>query len=63
MADVSVLNFHDGGGNRNVKDSKSVHNIKVNGVTQTVSSNTVDLDIATNLITEEQWTSIQSILS
>lgn len=63
MADVSVLNFNDGGGNRNVKDTKSIHSISVNGVPQTVSSNAVNLDIATNLITEQQWTSIQSILS
>ena len=63
MADVSVLNFGDGGGDRNVKDANAVRSIKVNGVSQTITNNAVDLDVASNLITETQWTTIQSILS
>ena len=43
-----------------VLDSVSV--ISVNGVEQTVEDGVVDLDVATNLITEAQWTQIQSIL-
>lgn len=40
-----------------------VNSISVNGVSQTITSGAVDLDVASNLITEAQWTSIQSILS
>lgn len=40
-----------------------VNSIAVNGVAQTIAAGAVDLDVATNLITEAQWTSIQSILS
>lgn len=60
---VNILNFSDGTGDHPVEDSNSIHNIKVNGVSQTVSENAVDLNIADNLITEAQWTSIESILS
>ena len=40
-----------------------VTSIAVNGVAQTITQGAVDLDVASNLITEAQWTSIQSILS
>lgn len=40
-----------------------VNSIAVNGVAQTISQGAVDLDVASNLITEAQWASIQSILS
>lgn len=40
----------------------SVNSISVNGVAQTITDGAVDLDVATNLITETQWTEIQSIL-
>lgn len=43
--------------------SGGVNSIAVNGVAQTISQGAVDLDVASNLITEAQWTSIQSILS
>lgn len=36
--------------------------VKVNDVTQNIASNELNLDVATNLITEAQWTQIQSIL-
>ena len=61
MAELSVLNLD--GTNRNIKDASSVHSVSVNGVSQMVSNNTVNLDVATNLITEEQWTSIQALLT
>ena len=63
MSDVSVLNFGDGGGNRNIKDANAVRSIKVNGVSQTITNNATNLDVATNLIPETQWASIQSLLS
>ena len=37
--------------------------LKVNGQTQEVSNNEIDLDVASNLITDTQWTSITAILS
>lgn len=37
--------------------------VKVNGVTQNVASNELDLDVANNLITEAQWTALQSTFS
>lgn len=40
-----------------------VTSIAVNGVAQTISSGAVDLDVASNLITDAQWASIQTILS
>lgn len=43
--------------------SGGVESIAVNGVAQTITQGAVDLDVASNLITEVQWTSIQSILS
>ena len=43
--------------------SGGVNSIAVNGVAQTITAGAVNLDVATNLITEAQWTSIQSILN
>jgi hypothetical protein len=39
-----------------------IDSISVNGVAQTISSKAVNLDVASNLITEEQWTQIQALL-
>ena len=39
-----------------------VDSVSVNGTAQTVSGGAVDLDVASNLITETQWTSIQALL-
>lgn len=47
----------------NTNSSRGVDSIAVNGVAQTITQGAVDLDVASNLITEAQWTSIQSILS
>lgn len=60
MADVSVLNFGGAAGTRNIKDASAVRSISVNGVSQTISSGAVNLDVATNLIPETQWTTLQS---
>lgn len=44
--------------------SGGVTSIAVNGVSQTISQQgSVDLDIASNLITEAQWSAIETILS
>lgn len=37
---------------------QAISSISVNGVAQTVTSGAVDLDVASNLITETQWTAI-----
>lgn len=37
--------------------------VKVNGVTQNIASNELDLDVANNLITEAQYTALQTIFS
>lgn len=63
MADVSIINFGDGGGDRNVKDALAVRTVKVNGVNQTVSNNAVNLDVASNLITDAQWTALGTLWS
>lgn len=42
--------------------SGGVTSIAVNGVSQTITAGDVNLDVASNLITEAQWTSIQAIL-
>ena len=39
-----------------------INSISVNGVGQTISNKAVNLDVASNLITEEQWTQIQALL-
>ena len=39
-----------------------INSISVNGVAQTISNKAVNLDVASNLITEEQWTQIQALL-
>ena len=41
----------------------AVSSISVNGVSQTITSNAVDLDVANNLITETQWTAISGLYS
>lgn len=61
MADLTVLNLD--GTNRNIKDSRAVHSVKVNGVSQTVSSNSVDLDIESNLIKNSTWTTLSELFS
>ena len=63
MADVSVLNFGDGGGNRNVKDASAARSIKVHGVSQTITNNAVDLNIYDNMITDTNWTAISALYS
>ena len=44
-------------------DTNSVASISINGVAQTISNRAVDLDVASNLITEAQWTQLQTIFS
>ncbi len=61
MADLTVLNLD--GTNRNIKDSRAVRSVKVNGVSQTVSSNSVDLDIESNLIKDSTWTTLSELFS
>ena len=39
-----------------------INSISVNGVAQSISNKAVDLDVASNLITETQWTAIQALL-
>lgn len=39
-----------------------IDSISVNGVAQSISNKAVNLDVASNLITEEQWTQIQALL-
>lgn len=43
--------------------SDSIDSISVNGVAQTISQGAVDLDVASNLITETQWTAIQAVFN
>lgn len=50
----------DGNGAVNVQ---AITSASVNGVAQTITSGAVDLDVASNLITEDQWTSIGTLLS
>lgn len=45
------------------KGTGTVNSVKCNGVTQTISSGAVNIDVASNLVTEEQWTQIQALLS
>lgn len=46
----------------NTNQSGGVTSIAVNGVNQTITQGAVDLDVASNLITETQWTAIQALL-
>lgn len=46
----------------NLKAEGSINSISVNGVAQTVINKAVNLDVASNLITEDQWTQIQALL-
>ena len=39
------------------------HTQKANGVTQNIASNELDLDVASNLITEAQYSELQTIFS
>lgn len=39
-----------------------INSISVNGVAQSISNKAVNLDVASNLITEDQWTQIQALL-
>ena len=41
---------------------EEIKTIKVNNVAQTITNQSVDLDVASNLITEAQWTQIQALL-
>ncbi len=43
-------------------DISAVTSVAVNGVSQTVTSGAVDLDVETNLITDTTWASIETIL-
>lgn len=63
MSDISVLNFGDGGGDRNIKDASAIRTVKVNGVSQTISNSEVDIDVANNLITDAQWTALATLWS
>lgn len=58
---LELLDFGDGV-ERRVRGVDELSSISVNGVSQTISNHAVDLDVANNLITEAQWTQIQSIL-
>ena len=51
-------------GNKSSEDLgiEEIKTIKVNNVAQTITNQSVDLDIASNLITEAQWTQIQALL-
>jgi len=61
MPDLSVLNLD--GTDRNIKDSSAVRTVSCNGISQPVSSGAVNIDVASNLVPEEQWTQIQALLS
>ena len=37
--------------------------VKVNGAAQSIASNELDLDVASNLITEAQWTALETLFS
>lgn len=63
---ISQIDFGDGVV-RTIKDPNAsgggLSSVSFNDVAQTISSGGVDIDGASNLITEAQWTQIQSILS
>ena len=62
---ISQIDFGDGVV-RTIKDPNagagSISSVSYNGVSQTASSGSVDIDGASNLITEAQWTQILTIL-
>lgn len=60
---LKIIDYGDGTGDHPVFDSDSIHSISVNGVSQTVSGNAVDLNIKDNLITDAQWSTIQALYS
>ena len=45
------------------RDTSKVDTIAVNGVNQTVTLGAVDLDVANNLITDAQWTTLSTLYS
>lgn len=57
---IDTIDFGDGV-ERHLAGQGDINYISVNGVAQTISSGEVDLDIVSNLITESQWTSLQSL--
>ena len=57
---IDTIDFGDGV-ERQLAGQGDITSISVNGVVQTISSGAVDLDIVSNLITESQWTSLQSL--
>lgn len=63
LADGNILVYDNTTGkwiNSNALANK-VDNISVNGVAQTITNGAVDLDVASNLITETQWANINSL--
>ena len=59
---IDTIDFGDGV-ERQILGQGDISSISVNGVSQTVSSGAVDLDIDSNLITESKWLEIQAILA
>lgn len=59
---IDTIDFGDGV-ERQLACQGDITSISVNGTAQTISSGEVDLDIVSNLITESQWTSLQSLWS
>ena len=57
---IDTIDFGDGV-ERHLAGQGDINSISVNGTAQTISSGAVDLDIVSNLITESQWTSLQSL--
>lgn len=57
---IDTIDFGDGV-ERHLAGQGDINSISVNGVKQTISSGEVNLDIVSNLITESQWTSLQSL--
>lgn len=45
------------------KVNSAAQSISVNGVAQTITAGAVDLDVASNLIPETQWTQVQNLLN
>ena len=57
---IDTIDFGDGV-ERHLAGQGDINSISVNGVKQTISNGEVNLDIVSNLITESQWTSLQSL--
>lgn len=60
---IQVLDLGTGLGEQPVQDAEAIHSIKVNGATQSVSNNAVDLDIYNNMFTDTNWTAISALYS